>query len=188
MAVKLLFLWLGLMLLLPAMAQSQQVEVSTAAERQQLQQQLQQSTEPEQRLNLLVRLTEVFVTQDPALSLSYARQWLQSSTDRESANYHRVLLQQTTAFMLQGNYQQAYQTSLEIERLARLQKDTKQLFNALRRQADNLNRLGQADKALPKALEAMQIAVDANNAIPLQIVRYDLAHICLLYTSDAADE
>lgn len=179
MAVKLLFLWLGLMLLLPAVAQSQQVEVSTAAERQQLQQQLQQSTEPEQRLNLLVRLTEVFVTQDPALSLSYAKQWLDNTSDRESANYHRVLLQQTTAFMLQGNYQQAYQSSLEIERLARLQKDTKQLFNALRRQADNLNRLGQADKALPKALEAMQIAVDANNAIPLQIIRYDLAHIYL---------
>lgn len=179
MAVKLLFLWLGLMLLLPAVAQSQQVEVSTAAERLQLQQQLQQSTEPEQKLSLLVRLTEVFVTQDPALSLSYARQWLQSSTDRESANYHRVLLQQSTAFMLQGNYQQAYQTSLETERLARLQKDTKLLFNALRRQADSLNRLGQADKALPKALEAMQIAIDANNPIPLQIIRYDLAHIYL---------
>lgn len=180
MAVKLLFLWLGLMLLLPTMAQSQQqVEVSTAAERQHLQQQLLQSSEPEQRLNLLVRLTEVFVTQDPALSLSYAKQWLDNSTDRESANYHRVLLQQTTAFMLQGNYQQAYQTSLETERLARLQKDTKQLFNALRRQADNLNRLDQADKALPKALEAMQIAIDANNAVPLQIIRYDLAHIYL---------
>jgi signal transduction histidine kinase/CheY-like chemotaxis protein len=179
-AVKLLFLWLGLMLLLPAVAQSQQqVEVSTAAERQQLQQQLLQSTEPAQRLSLLVRLTEVFVTQDPALSLSYARQWLDNTTDRESADYHRVLLQQTTAFMLQGNYQQAYQTSLETERLARIQNDTKQLFNALRRQADNLNRLGQADKALPKALEAMQIAVDANNAIPLQIIRYDLAHIYL---------
>jgi len=179
-AVKLLFLWLGLMLLLPAMAQSQQqVEVSTAAERQQLQQQLQQSTEPAQRLNLLVRLTEVFVTQDPALSLSYAKQWLDNSKDRESADYHRVLLQQTTAFMLQGNYRQAYQTSLEIERLARLQKDTKQLFNALRRQADNLNRLGQADKALPKALEAMQIAIESNNAVPLQIIRYDLAHIYL---------
>lgn len=179
MAVKLLFLWLGMMLLLPAMAQSQQVEVSTATERQQLQQQLLQSTEPKQRLSLLVRLTEVFVTQDPALSLSYARQWLDTSTDRESTDYHRVLLQQTTAFMLQGNYQQAYQTSLETERLARLQNDTKQLFNALRRQADNLNRLGQADKALPKALEAMQIAIDANNAIPLQIIRYDLAHIYL---------
>ncbi|WP_127026187.1 ATP-binding protein [Rheinheimera mangrovi] len=180
MAVKLLFLWLGLMLHLPAMAQNQaQVEVSTAAERQQLQQQLSESTTPEQRLNLLVRLTEVFVTQDPALSLSYARQWLDNSTDRESASYHRVLLQQTTAFMLQGKYQQAYQTSLETERLARIQQDTKQLFNALRRQADNLNRLGQADKALPKALEAMQIAVDANNAIPLQIIRYDLAHIYL---------
>ena len=179
MAVKLLFLWLGMMLLLPAMAQSQQVEVSTATERQQLQQQLLQSTEPKQRLSLLVRLTEVFVTQDPALSLSYARQWLDTSTDRESKDYHRVLLQQTTAFMLQGNYQQAYQTSLETERLARLQNDTKQLFNALRRQADNLNRLGQADKALPKALEAMQIAIDANNAIPLQIIRYDLAHIYL---------
>ena|GEM_PF-6985786 len=180
MAVKLLFLWLGLMLLLPAVAQSQQqVEVSTTAERQQLQQQLLQSTEPAQRLSLLVRLTEVFVTQDPALSLSYARQWLDNTKDRESADYHRVLLQQTTAFMLQGNYQQAYQTSLETERLARIQNDTKQLFNALRRQADNLNRLGQADKALPKALEAMQIAIDANNAIPLQIIRYDLAHIYL---------
>jgi signal transduction histidine kinase/DNA-binding response OmpR family regulator len=179
-AVKLLFLWLGMMLLLPAMAQSQQqVEVSTAAERQQLQQQLSESTTPEQRLNLLVRLTEVFVTQDPALSLSYAKQWLDNTSDRESADYHRVLLQQTTAFMLQGNYQQAYQTSLETERLARIQQDTKQLFNALRRQADNLNRLGQADKALPRALEAMQIAVDANNAIPLQIIRYDLAHIYL---------
>ncbi len=178
MAVKLLSLWLGLVLLVPAMAQSQQqVEVSTAAERQQLQQQLEQSRTLEQRLNLLVRLTEVFVTQDPALSLTYARQWLDSSTDRESTLYHRILLQQTTAFMLQGNYQQAYHTSLEIERLARIQKDTKQLFNALRRQADNLNRLGQADKALPKALEAMQIAVDANNAVPLQIIRYDLAHI-----------
>ena len=178
MAVKLLSLWLGLVLLVPAMAQSQQqVEVSTAAERQQLQQQLEQSRTLEQRLDLLVRLTEVFVTQDPALSLTYARQWLDSSTDRESTLYHRILLQQTTAFMLQGNYQQAYHTSLEIERLARIQKDTKQLFNALRRQADNLNRLGQADKALPKALEAMQIAVDANNAVPLQIIRYDLAHI-----------
>ncbi len=66
---------------------------------------------------------------------------------------------------------------MKSERLARIQQDTKQLFNALRRQADNLNRLGQADKALPKALEAMQIAVDANNAVPLQIIRYDLAHI-----------
>lgn len=178
MAVKLLFLWLVLMLLLPQTAYSQQqVEVSTAAERQQLQQQLLQNTEPAQRLSLLVRLTEVFVTQDPALSLSYARQWLDHTTDRESADYHRVLLQQTTAYMLQGDYQQAYQTSLEIERVARSQNDTKQLFNALRRQADNLNRLGQADKALPKALEAMQIAVDANNAVPLQIIRYDLAHI-----------
>lgn len=178
MAVKLLFLWLGLVLLLPAMAQSQQqVEVSTTAERRQLQKQLEQSSTLEQRLDLLVRLTEVFVTQDPALSLTYARQWLDSSTDRESTLYHRILLQQTTAFMLQGNYQQAYHTSLEIERLARIQQDTKQLFNALRRQADNLNRLGQADKALPKALEAMQIAVDANNAVPLQIIRYDLAHI-----------
>ncbi len=179
MAVKLLYFWLSLaLLLLPVMAHSQQqVELSTATERQQLQQQLSESTTPEQRLQLLVRLTEVFVTQDPTLSLSYARQWLDNSTDRESVDYHRVLLQQTTAFMLQGNYQQAYQTSLETERLARIQNDTKQLFNALRRQADTLNRLGQADKALPKALEAMQIAVDANNAVPLQIIRYDLAYI-----------
>lgn len=130
MAVKLLFLWLGLVLLLHAMAQSQQqVEVSTTAERRQLQQQLEQSSTLEQRLDLLVRLTEVFVTQDPALSLTYAGQWLDSSTDRESTLYHRILLQQTTAFMLQGNYQQAYHTSLEIERLARIQQDTKQLFN-----------------------------------------------------------
>lgn len=181
MSVKLFFFWFSIVLLhLPLMVQSQQqVEVSTAAERQQLQRQLLQSTEPEQRLKLLVRLTEVFVTQDPTLSLSYATQWLNNTTDRESADYQRLLLQQTTAFMLQGNYQQAYQTSLETERLARITKDTKQLFNALRRQADNLNRLGQADKALPKALEAMQIAVDANNAIPLQIIRYDLAFIYL---------
>ena len=74
MAVKLLSLWLGLVLLVPAMAQSQQqLEVSTAAERQQLQQQLEQSRTLEQRLDLLVRLTEVFVTQDPALSLTYAK-------------------------------------------------------------------------------------------------------------------
>ncbi|WP_233078962.1 ATP-binding protein [Rheinheimera soli] len=179
--MKWLFFWLNLLLLLlPLMAQSQQqVEVATAAERQQLVQQLAQSTDPTQRLTLLVRLTEVFVTQDPTLSLSYATEWLELSTDRESADYHRVLLQQTTAYMLLGNYQQAYQTSLETERLARLQNDTRQLFNALRRQADNLNRLGQTDKALPKALEAMQIAVDANNAVPLQIIRYDLAFIYL---------
>lgn len=180
MAVKLFFLWLGLTLGCSAAAQGQsQPEVSTAVERQQLQHQLLQSTDQAQRLSLLVRLSEVFVTQDPALSLSYAQQWLQSSTDRESADYHRLLLQQTTAYMLQGNYQQAYQTSLETERLARRQNDTKQLFNALRRQADNLNRLGQADQALPKALEAMQIAIDANNSVPLQIIRYDLAHIYL---------
>ncbi|MDR7121168.1 ATP-binding protein [Rheinheimera soli] len=181
MSVKSLFFWLNLLLLLlPVMAQSQQqVEVATAAERQQLLQQLAKSTDPSQRLTLLVRLTEVFVTQDPTLSLSYATEWLELSTDRESADYHRVLLQQTTAFMLLGNYQQAYQTSLETERLARLQNDTRQLFNALRRQADNLNRLGQTDKALPKALEAMQIAIDANNAVPLQIIRYDLAFIYL---------
>ncbi|MBU1620439.1 MAG: response regulator [Gammaproteobacteria bacterium] len=181
MSVKSLFFWLNLLLLLlPLMAQSQQqVEMATASERQQLQQQLAQSTDPTQRLTLLVRLTEVFVTQDPALSLSYATKWLELSTDRESADYHRVLLQQTTAYMLLGNYQKAYQSSLETERLARTQNDTRQLFNALRRQADNLNRLGQSDKALPKALEAMQIAIDANNAVPLQIIRYDLAFIYL---------
>lgn len=178
MAAQLLFLCLGLFLLFPVVAQGQQqVEVSTSAERQQLQQQLSQSTESEQRLKLLVRLTEVFVTQDPALSLNYATEWLSSTKDRESADYNRILLQQTTAQMLLGNYQQAYETSLETERLARIQQDTRQLFNALRRQADNLNRLGQPDKALPKALEAMQIAIEANNAVPLQIIRYDLAHI-----------
>jgi signal transduction histidine kinase/FixJ family two-component response regulator len=169
-----------MLLPLPLMAQSQQhAEVATAAERQQLQQQLSQNKDPSQRLALLVRLAEVFVTQDPAQSLSYANSWLQSTDDRESSDYQRILLQQMTAFMLQGNYQQAYQISLTTENLARKKNDTKQLFNALRRQADNLNRLGQADKALPKALEAMQIAVDAKNPVPLQIIRYELAHIYL---------
>ena len=177
MAAQLLFLCLALFLFVPAIAHGQQVEVSTPTERQQLQQQLAQSTKAEQRLQLLVRLTEVFVTQDPALSLNYAAQWLDLTKDRESADYNRILLQQITAHMLQGNYQHAYQISQETERLARMNNDTKQLFNALRRQADNLNRLGQPDQALPKALEAMQIAVAANNAVPLQIIRYDLAHI-----------
>lgn len=181
MAVKLLIFWFSLLVLpMPLLAQSPvQVEMSTASERQQLQQQLSQSTDQKERLALLVRLAEVFVTQDPAQSLSYANSWLQNSDDRESSDYQRILLQQMTAFMLQGNYQQAYQISLNTEDFARKTKDTKLLFNALRRQADNLNRLGQADKALPKALEAMQIAVDANNTVPLQIIRYDLAHIYL---------
>lgn len=181
MAAQLLFCWLNLMLLLPAaaVAQGQNPEHATHEQRQQLQQQLSQSNTTEQRLELLVRLAEVFVTQDPALSLSYAEQWLNETTDRESTQYFRVLLQQTTAYMLQGQYQQAYQISLETERLARKTHDQKQLFNALRRQADNLNRLGQADKALPKALDAMQIAIDINNPIPQQIIRYELAYIYL---------
>jgi hypothetical protein len=178
-ALKLLLVWLNLILLLPAVAQSQHVEHATDDERQQLQQQLLQSNSTEQQLDLLVRLAEVFVTQDPALSLNYASQWLNKTTDRESGNYYRVLVQQTTAFMLQGQYQQAYQISLETERLARKNNDIKQLFNALRRQADNLNRLGQADQALPKALEAMQLAVELNNVIPLQMIRFELAYIYL---------
>lgn len=167
------------LLYLPLALFAQQGELSAAEQRQLLQQQLAEATLPEQQGPLLIQLTQAFVTHDPHLSLGYASQWLNSTKDRQSTDYQKLLLEQITAYMLLGDYQQGYQTSVEVERLAREKNDIKQLFNALRRQADNLNRLGQADKALPKALEAMQIAIDANNPVPLQIIRYDLAHIYL---------
>ena len=45
--------------------------------------------------------------------------------------------------------------------------------------ANNQNLLEQADDALPKALQAMQIAIEANNSRHLQIIRDDLAHLYL---------
>ncbi|WP_337880045.1 ATP-binding protein [Rheinheimera sp.] len=142
----------------------------------QLQQQYQRAG-PDQQPALLLQLAEVAVRQNPALSLDYAQQWRSLTPDRQSNHYARLLISEITAYMLQGQYQMAYQLGLELEPLARQSGDQRLLFNALRRQADNLNRLGQSAQALPIALQAMQIATDSAQTVPLQIMRYDLAHI-----------
>ncbi len=176
MAFKLLYLWLGLVLLLPAMAQSQQqVEVSIAAEHQQLQKQLLQTSDKTKRFTLLVKLAEILVLQGQVdKALPKALEALQIAIDlSDSVQLQMIRYQLAQIYLDLYAYPQAIQVASDGLSLAMAEDDNL-------RQAEFLQAMAQASQL---DLQFQAAEEYARKALDLRLASREQAVIASLHLS-----